>query len=106
MSNRRQFDVLALAGCNPLDNFVEDVRMFQPDLIFIDHEMPVVCGLDAIKALREQADLRMIPIIYFSAHVELEEQAKQVGANDFIKKPFVIDHLLALAKKYSDLRAA
>ena len=45
-------------------------------------------------------------IIYFSAHTELEELSKQVGADDFIKKPFVIDHLLALARKYSDLTAA
>src|SRR5882724_11246383 len=103
---RRQFEVLTLAGCDPLDNFVEEVRMFQPDLIFIDHEMPGVCGRDAIKELRGQPDLRMIPIIYFSAHTELEELGKQVGADDFIKKPFTIDHLLALARKYSDLRAA
>jgi CheY-like chemotaxis protein len=103
---RRHFDVLAMAGCDPLDNFVEEVRMFQPDLIFMDHAMPVVCGLDAIKALRGQPDLRMIPIIYFSAHAELEELAKQDGANDFIKNPFVIDHLLAVARKYSELRAA
>jgi CheY-like chemotaxis protein len=103
---RREFDVLALAGCHPLDNFVEEVRLFHPDLIFIDHVMPVVCGRDAIKALRGQPDLRMIPIIYFSAHADLEELAKQVGADDFIEKPFVIEHLLALAKKYSELRAA
>ncbi len=103
---RRQFDVLALAGCDPLDSFVEEVRRFQPDLIFIDHVMPVVCGLDAIKAVRGQVDLRMTPIIYFSAHAKLEELAKQAGADDFIKKPFVIDHLLALARKYSELRAA
>jgi CheY-like chemotaxis protein len=103
---RRQFEVLALAGCDPLDNFVGEVRMFQPDLIFIDHEMPGVCGQDAIKKLRGQPDLRMIPIIYFSANTQLEELAKQVGADDFIKKPFVIDQLLALARKYSDLRAA
>jgi CheY-like chemotaxis protein len=103
---RRQFVVLAMAGCDPLDNFVEEVRMFQPDLIFIDQVMPVVCGQDAIKALRLQPDLRMIPIVYFSAHAELEELTKQVGADDFIKKPFLIDHLLTLARKYFDLKAA
>jgi len=103
---RRQFEVLALAGCDPLNNFVAEVRIFQPDLIFIDHEMPGVCGRDAIKELRGQNDLRMIPIIYFSARTELEELAKQVGADDFIKKPYKIDHLLSLARKYSDLRAA
>src|ERR1700743_1984759 len=103
---RRNFSVLALAGCNPLDNFVEEVRRFQPNLIFIDHEMPVICGQDASNALKAHPDLRMIPIIYFSAHAKLEELAKKVGADDFIKKPFEIDHLLALAKKYSDLNAA
>jgi CheY-like chemotaxis protein len=48
----------------------------------------------------------MIPIVYFSAHAELEELTKQVGADDFIKKPFLIDHLLTLARKYFDLKAA
>jgi CheY-like chemotaxis protein len=103
---RRAFEVLALNGCDPLDNFVQNVRTFQPDLIFLDHSMPGVCGRDAIKELREQRDLRMIPIVYFSAHSELEELAKQVGADDFIKKPFTIDDLIEIARKYSDLRAA
>src|SRR5580704_17066245 len=103
---RRLFEVLALAGCDPLVNFIEEVRMFQPDLVFLDHQMPGVCGQEVIKELRGESDLRMIPIIYFSAHTELEELAKQVGADDFIKKPFVIDHLVALARKYSDLTAA
>ena len=62
----------------------------QPDVCFVDYEMPVMNGLDFIAALRSQpAPLRFAPIIMLTGHSdELRlRRARDLGVTEFLCKP-------------------
>lgn len=58
-----------------------------PDLILFDIIMPEINGIEATKLIRENPSTADIPIIVFSATESLKS-AYEVGADDFILKPF------------------
>jgi CheY-like chemotaxis protein len=59
----------------------------RPDLIILDVIMPEMNGIDAAKFLRRNDETKNIPMILLSATESLKS-AYEVGANDFISKPF------------------
>jgi CheY-like chemotaxis protein len=97
---KRGYEVLALLGCESLEMLEEKVRSFRPDVILIDHDMPVVCGSDAVKMLKAHPEHRKIPVIYFSAHDRIEALARAAGANTWLKKPYELGRLIAVAEQY------
>jgi CheY-like chemotaxis protein len=94
---RHGYDVLILPGCEEL---VDAVEVFQPDLIFMDHNMPGICGPEAIQMLRSNPSSCAIPVIYFSAESDLELLARKAGANAWLKKPFDIGQMLKLTNQF------
>lgn len=68
---------------------VEVFREYRPDIIVIDHHMPVMTGLDVIKLLRPHLP-EYFPILMLTAddRQELRESALASGAKDFVTKPF------------------
>jgi len=94
---RHGYDVLVLPGCEELMGTVE---VFRPDLIFMDHSMPGICGPEAIQMLRSNPSSSAIPIIYFSAESDLEMLARKAGANAWLKKPADIAQMLTLANQF------
>lgn len=58
-----------------------------PDLIILDVIMPEMNGIDAAKFIRSTEEIKSTPIILLSATESLKA-AYEVGANDFISKPF------------------
>jgi len=97
---RKGYRVLTLLGCESLEMLDGEVRSFRPDLILIDHEMPVVCGSDAVKMLKAHPEYRSIPIIYFSAHDRIEALARAAGADSWLRKPYALDRLIAEAERF------
>ncbi|MFO7938735.1 MAG: response regulator transcription factor [Bacteroidales bacterium] len=71
-----------------------------PDLVISDLMMPHLSGLELIELIRNQLDLTT-PIIVLSAAGQEDTvlQAFEMGANDFISKPFSINELLMRIKK-------
>jgi len=76
----------------------------KPDLILLDATMPVMDGLTTLGKLKEGADTRGIPVIMLSADScrENREKARQLGAVNFISKPFTADTLLSGLKDVID----
>ncbi len=70
---------------------VEIYQSWQPDLIWMDLRMPVMDGLQAIKAIRSTEGGMEVKIIALTASVfqEQQETIYQAGADDFISKPFL-----------------
>jgi CheY-like chemotaxis protein len=69
-------------------NVVEMARRERPDLLLQDVRMP---GLDLDKlvaTLRDEPTLRRMPILLFSASMDLGETANRVGAEGILDKPF------------------
>jgi len=73
------------------------VRLERPDLALLDIGLPGMDGLDALRQLKEQFDL---PVIFVTARRrELDEVVGlELGADDYVSKPFDLDVLLAHIK--------
>lgn len=97
---RRGYRVLPLLGCDSLEMLDGEVRRFRPDLIFIDHEMPVVCGGDAVRMLKADPVHRTIPIVYFSGRENVEALARAAGADSWLRKPYELERLLQMTDRY------
>ncbi len=72
---------------------MEVIAQDKPDLVITDLQMPHVTGMDLLKAIKEfQADL---PVIILTGHGTIESavQAVQLGAHDYVPKPFKPDEL-------------
>ena len=64
------------------------------DLYLLDINVPLIDGLSLLKELRRANDLT--PTIYLTSHQEIEKlsEAFEIGADDYLKKPFDTDELL------------
>lgn len=67
----------------------------RPDLILVDIEMPFMNGLEFMQALKADPEVSDIPFIFVSSRDDFEDQAKELGACAFLKKPLFADRLLA-----------
>ena len=77
------------------------VHEFLPNLILLDIWMAGSDGRIICKSLKHQKLTRHIPIIMISANKDTKKIAKEVGADDFMAKPFEMDDLLAKVAKYT-----
>lgn len=62
----------------------------KPDLLLLDVRMPRLTGYEVCQKVKERDDLRHIPVVFLSAKGQESEivQGRQVGAVDYILKPF------------------
>lgn len=72
-----------------------------PDLLLLDIWMSGQDGREICKYLKKKELTQNIPIIMVSASRDIEESAKEAGANDFLAKPFKMDDLLNKIAKYT-----
>lgn len=81
---------VAMDGNEALNSVEEKV----PDLIILDINLPGVSGFDVCQQIREWSQ---VPIIMLSARIDESDKVKalDIGADDYIVKPFGIDELLA-----------
>lgn len=72
------------------DSAMEKIGEFSPDLVMADVNMPGLNGYQICEKIREDASLRQTPVILLVGSFEPfdEEEAKRVGADDFLTKPF------------------
>ena len=82
---------------------VEMIQAKKYDLVFMDHMMPEMDGIEAVTVIRKLDDeyYRKLPIIALSANavVHAQEEFIRCGMNDFVSKPIISSDLnLALAR--------
>lgn len=73
------------------------VKQRVPELILLDVSMPGIDGFETCRRLKSSPDTRTIPIIFLTARITIEDERKglQLGAVDYITKPFSESILLA-----------
>ena len=73
---------------------IDLVAMFQPQLVLLDLTLPSLDGLTFLRRLREWSSM---PVIVLSAHDEepIKIKALDLGADDYLTKPFSLNELLA-----------
>jgi CheY-like chemotaxis protein len=79
---------------------LELVKRFKPDLIILDNIMPRLSGWEVTKILKTHEDYREFsdtPIIMFSAMDDVKDKVEglEMGADDYITKPFNFSEVLA-----------
>ena len=81
---------LTLKPCSSGEQAIKEGASFAPDLILLDVMMPGMDGPATLAALREQATLKNVPVIFMTAKVQPSEvqRYRDLGALDVIAKPF------------------
>ena len=97
------FDVL-LAGSG--EHALAVARDEEPDLVVLDVMMPGIDGLEVLRRLRADARTSHLPVILLTAKAQTDDTVRglEVGADDYVTKPF--DAEVLLARIHSALRRA
>ncbi|MFH1189093.1 MAG: response regulator [Candidatus Omnitrophota bacterium] len=87
------------------DNGGDGLKMAQnsrPDLILLDIRLPVMDGYEVCGAIKNNPDLKNIPVIFLtaSANNTVAEKTKELGADDYLVKPFDMGILLSKIAKF------
>lgn len=87
---------------------VETARRHLPDLILLDIVMPVMDGIAAAQALRDDPATATIPIIMVTSQTEADymENAFVGGCNDYVTKPVHKDELIAKIRSLTGTQEA
>jgi diguanylate cyclase (GGDEF)-like protein len=87
---------------------IKQVQREKPDLILMDAEMPGMSGFDACLAIKAQAELEDVPVLFVTSHHELDFEIRgfAVGGADFIHKPVSAPVLCARVSTHLRLKRA
>ncbi len=81
-------------------------QQIHPHLILTDIAMPVMDGIAFFKEVKSRRDLHHIPIMFATAYGANEERMRDLGANDFLVKPFDKNTLLTKVGAFFDAHKA
>ncbi|MBC00538.1 MAG: response regulator [Rhodobacteraceae bacterium] len=81
---------------------LELARAHRPDLILMDIQLPEVSGLEVTKWIKEDDDLKTIPVIAVTAFAMKgdEERIRQGGCEAYISKPISVAKFLETVRSY------
>lgn len=98
----------AIVTANNGQQALEQVEKEHPDLVLLDVMMPDLSGFEVAQRLKSNPDTADIPIIFLTALNSTTDIVKgfQVGANDFISKPFNKEELIIRVTHQISLVAA
>ena len=71
------------------------INMFKPHLVLTDHNMPDMTGLEMLKKLRSKENYVTVIFVSARADGEFVAQTLRMGADDFVRKPFMLEELIA-----------
>lgn len=90
----------AFVGAQTGRGVIDLFRREKPDLILLDIMLPDSDGLEICKAIRQHSELAHIPVIFLTARASETDRivGLELGANDYIVKPFFVRELIARIK--------
>ncbi len=94
-----------------IDNVLNIITEFKPDLLLIDYYMPECSGFELAKILRQRINIELIPIVYLSSETDPVIHLKSIsdGVDDFLDKStksfFIINNLKSRIKRARSLRS-
>lgn len=90
----------AFAGAQTGKGALELCRREKPDLVILDIMLPDSDGLEICRAIRANQELLHIPVIFLTARAAETDRivGLEIGANDYIVKPFFVRELIARIK--------
>lgn len=81
---------------------VDLARRYRPDLILMDIQLPEVSGLQVIRWIKDDDDLKHIPVIAITAFAMKgdEEKIRQGGCDSYLSKPISVVKFLETVRAY------
>jgi DNA-binding response OmpR family regulator len=89
---------VARDGAQALDKALD----LQPELVLLDVRMPVIDGFEVCARLRADPRGAAIPVVLLTANIPMtgdHQRAREVGADDFVVKPFDPGDLMARVRR-------
>lgn len=106
-------DLLAAHGHEPRPvtdgrDALDQAREFQPDLVITDIQLPHVTGLELIEMIRDDKQLKDVPIMAVTAYAAAgdEERIRQAGAQAYVSKPISVAKFVAQVNELLGVEAA
>jgi two-component system cell cycle response regulator DivK len=83
-------------------NVLELAREHKPDLILMDIQLPEVSGLEVTKWLKDDEELKHIPVIAITAFAMKgdEQKIREGGCEDYISKPISVANFMSVVQSY------
>ena len=82
------------------ENIFDVIAQKRPAVILLDLWMPELSGEDILIKMKRDKSLSDIPVVVVSASKDTEKVAKNLGADDFLTKPFDINELEAKVAQF------
>ena len=107
-----QLLVTILSGANytvrPADSgalALASALAYPPELVLLDVNMPEMSGFEVCRQLKQNPATQAIPVVFLSGLTDLDDRVQgfQLGAVDFVAKPFQRDELLARVSTHLQL---
>jgi putative two-component system response regulator len=97
-----QYQVMTMPSAAKMFTMLEKVT---PDLVLLDIEMPEMNGFEALKKLKAADSLSAIPVMFLTGRNDaaIEVEGFQLGAVDFVTKPFSAPVLMNRIKTHLDI---
>jgi two-component system LytT family response regulator len=89
--------IKVISQAENIDQGLEEIEQHQPDIIFLDIEMPGGTGLTLAEKLKGE-----IPIVFCTAYDEFAVDAFALNAIDYLVKPIVPERLAETIEKFSE----
>jgi CheY-like chemotaxis protein len=79
----------------------EDIQKKKPDVILLDVNLRGENGIEVLKKVRRDPDLKHTRVI-LSSGIDYTESAMQEGADEFLQKPYMPEDLIKMVKKTAE----
>ncbi|WP_445766527.1 LytR/AlgR family response regulator transcription factor [Rheinheimera sp.] len=91
-------ELTIIAECSNGEQAIESIRQLQPDLVFLDVEMPGIDGFTVLKQL-QQLNIRLPYVVFVTAYDHYAFNAFEVSALDYVLKPVEPERLRQAVEK-------
>lgn len=87
-----------------MNNLLEALSDFKPELILMDIYMPQCSGIEVAKFIRQKDELLSVPIVFLSTETDPLQHisAMQLGGDDFLQKPIADDRLVVAVRSRAE----
>ena len=92
---------------NATDGFeaLAELEKKEFDIVLLDVSMPNMDGMEVLQKIRENENLLDLPVLMVTANAEIENEALEKGATDFLSKPYNIEVLCKRTLNYAKMNS-
>jgi two-component system response regulator VicR len=83
---------------------LQELKAIDPALILLDNRLTCGSGEDFCKTIKTDASTRHFTVVLCSANTELIKMAQESSADGYLAKPFDLEELIALVKRFAEQR--